>query len=195
MKTAYVALKLLLVMTIITGVLYPLIVTLIARATFPDQASGSMIVHDGKIVGSRLIGQKFESDKYFWSRPSAIDYNPLPSGGSNLGYTSGDLKKLVADRGSRLTQTVDTILTPAIPVDLLFASASGLDPHISPEAAEFQVQRVLHARRLDETNRINLINLIDSLTEQRDLGVLGEPHVNVLMLNLALDSLYPEPMK
>ena len=195
MKTAYVALKLLLVMTIITGVLYPLLITLIARAAFPDQSSGSMIVRDGKTIGSRLIAQKFENDKYFWSRPSAVDYNPLPSGGSNLGYTSGDLKKLVTDRGSRLTQTADTILTPVIPVDLLFASGSGLDPHISPEAAEFQVQRVLHARRLDETNRTNLINLIDSLIEQRDLGVLGEARVNVLMLNLALDSQFPAPIK
>jgi K+-transporting ATPase ATPase C chain len=189
MKNALIALKLLLVMTFITGIAYPLLITGIARICFEDKASGSMIVSDGKAIGSRLIAQRFRSKAYFWPRPSSVDYNPLPSGASNFGPTSSALKKVVDERRAMLSGESGLDSTGIIPPDLLFASGSGLDPHISPEAAKFQVHRVLHSRGLDETDRISLIGLIDSLTEQRDMGVLGEPRVNVLLLNIALDSL------
>ncbi|WFU83180.1 K(+)-transporting ATPase subunit C [Bradyrhizobium sp. CIAT3101] len=189
------AIVLLLVLTAITGLAYPLAMTGIAGAIFPVQAKGSLIEKDGKVVGSALIGQEFKDDKYFHGRPSATlapdpndatktvsaPYNAANSGGSNLGPTS----KALADR---LKEDVDKLKAEnpnaPLPVDLVTTSASGLDPDISPEAAQFQVPRVAKARNMSEDA---LKALVASNTQGRLLGLLGEPRVNVLALNLALD--------
>ena len=170
-----------LVLTLITGIVYPLIVTAFAQL-FSGKATGSVIVVNGKAVGSELIGQPFSDPKYFWSRPSATSpqpYNGASSSGSNLGPTNKALHDAVAERLKQFDQR-------PVPVDLVTASASGLDPHISPEAAQFQVSRVARARGLTEDAVKQLVSLH---TEGRTFGVLGEPRVNVLKLNLALDAL------
>ncbi len=184
MKHALPAFRMLIFMTLLTGVAYPLLVTEISSIFFHDQAAGSLINKNGNIIGSELIGQKFESDRYFWPRPSAVDYNPLPSGGSNLGQVSLDLKKIVDERSLKLKNKNPASGNP--PQDLLFASGSGLDPHISVEGAEFQIARLAQIRGLEP---IALRQLVGRMTEPRQFGILGEPRVNVLKLNLALDSL------
>jgi potassium-transporting ATPase KdpC subunit len=180
------ALMVLLLLTLVTGVAYPLLVTGIAQVVFPSQAQGSLIVKDGKIVGSRLIGQPFDDPKYFWNRPSATSPfadNAGSSSGSNLSPTNPDLVKAVQGRVDAL-RAADPGNTAPVPVDLVTASGSGLDPHISPAAALYQVARVARVRKLDaEAVR----QLVERHTEGRSLGFLGEPRVNVLALNLALD--------
>jgi potassium-transporting ATPase KdpC subunit len=180
------ALMVLVLLTLVTGVAYPLLVTGIAQAVFPSQAQGSLIVKDGKIVGSRLIGQPFDDPKYFWSRPSATSPfadNAGSSSGSNLSSTNPALITTVQGRVDAL-RAADPANTAPVPVDLVTASGSGLDPHISPAAALYQVSRVAKARKLDpEAVR----QLVERATEGRWLGFLGEPRVNVLDLNLALD--------
>ena len=176
----------LVVFTVITGIIYPLIVTGIAQAIFPSQANGSLIVRDGKVVGSRLIGQPFDDPKYFWGRPSAttpFPYNAGSSSGSNLSPTNPDLVKAVQGRVDAL-RAADPGNTAPVPVDLVTASGSGLDPHISPAAALYQVSRVARERKLDPQA---LQRLVAAHTEGRLLGLLGETRVNVLTLNLALD--------
>jgi potassium-transporting ATPase KdpC subunit len=172
--------------TVVTGIVYPLIVTGIAQVLFPSQANGSLIVKDGKLVGSSLIGQPFDDPKYFWARPSAT--SPFPdnagsSSGSNLSPTNPALVKAVQDRVDAL-RAADPGNTAAVPVDLVTASGSGLDPHISPAAALFQVSRVAKARKMDPQA---VQQLGDRNTAGRWLGIFGEPRVNVLQLNLALD--------
>jgi len=180
------ALVILVLMTLITGVGYPLVVTGIAQTLFRAQANGSLIVKDGKPVGSTLIGQPFDDPKYFWSRPSATSPfadNAASSSGSNLSPTNADLVKAVQGRVDAL-RAADPGNAMPVPVDLVTASGSGLDPHISPAAALYQVPRVARARKLDpEAVR----QLVERHTEGRFLGFLGEPRVNVLALNLALD--------
>lgn len=180
------ALMTLLLLTIITGLLYPLAVTGVAQALFPRQANGSLIVQNGQVLGSSLIGQPFDDLKYFWSRPSATSpfpYNAAASGGSNLGPTNPALIKAVQDRVATLTAADPDNPLP-IPVDLITASGSGLDPHLSPAAADYQVRRVARARAMDEDV---VRRLVAEHTEGRQWGVLGEPRVNVLLVNLALD--------
>ena len=182
------ALLLLLVLTLLTGAIYPLLVTGLAQGLFHHQANGSLIKQEGKVLGSELIGQPFSDPKYFWSRPSAtspMPYNGGSSSGSNLGPMNPALEDAVKARIAAL-KTADPGNTAPIPVDLVTASASGLDPHISPAAAEYQVTRVARLRSLPvkEVRR-----LVAAHTESRQLGVLGEPRVNVLTLNLALDQL------
>ena len=174
------------VLTVITGLAYPVVVTGIAQILFPSQANGSLIYKDGTPVGSRLIGQPFDDPKYFWSRPSAT--SPFPdnsgsSGGSNLGPTNPDLQKAVQGRIDAL-KAADPGNTDPIPVDLVTASGSGLDPDISPAAALYQVHRVAKARNLSEET---VRTLVVDHTQGRQFGFLGEPRVNVLALNLALD--------
>ena len=182
------AVTLFILLSIVTGLIYPLLVTGIGQALFPKQAAGSLIERDGKRVGSRLIGQNFTGPKYFWGRPSATapqPYNAAASGGSNLGPLNPALKEAVESRVQALREA-DPGNTQPVPVDLVTASASGLDPHISPAAAEYQVTRVARARGLaPETVR----NLMAMRTENRQWGIFGEPRVNVLELNLALDPL------
>lgn len=181
------AVTLFILLSIITGLIYPLLVTGISQALFPAQAAGSLIERDGKRVGSRLIGQTFTDPKYFWGRPSATGpypNNAAASGGSNLGPSNPTLKEAVQARIEAL-RAVDLGNTAPVPVDLVTASASGLDPHISPAAAEYQVARVARARGLPpEIVR----DLVAKQTEDRQWGIFGEPRVNVLELNLALDA-------
>lgn len=180
------ALVLLALLTVLTGVVYPLAVTGIAQVVFHDRANGSLIVVNGKVLGSKLIGQPFDDPKYFWSRPSAtgpFPYNAASSSGSNLGPTNPALTDAVKARVAAL-RTADPGNTAPVPVDLVTASGSGLDPHISPAAAEFQAARVARVRGLT-VERVR--ELVAAHTESRTLWVLGEPHVNVLALNLELD--------
>ena len=179
------AITLLALLTVITGVIYPLTVTGLAQALFLHQANGSLIVVDGKVYGSELIGQQFDDPKYFWGRPSAAGYNAAASSGSNLGPMNPSLEEVVQARIASL-HAVDPNNPLPIPVDLVTASASGLDPHISVAAALYQVNRVASARGLSEAE---VTALIEKYTEGRQFGIFGEPRVNVLLLNLALDGI------
>jgi len=179
-------------LTLLTGVVYPLATTGLAQLIFPRQANGSLIARDGQILGSELIGQPFSDPRYFWGRPSAtgpFPYNAAASSGSNLGPTNPTLEEAVKARVEAL-QAVDPGNIQPIPVDLVTASGSGLDPHISVAAALYQVPRVARERSLSEAQ---ILALVDEHTEGRQFGFLGEPRVNVLRLNLALDELYPLP--
>lgn len=187
MKIIWTSLRYLVVMTLITGVVYPLFIFSAGQALFPTQSNGSLVQNGGVVIGSQLIGQNFSKLGYFWSRPSSVNYNPLPSGGSNLGPTSADLKGKFVERSEALNAANPD--SGAAPQDLVYASGSGLDPHISVEAARYQILRITHARGFSPEYAKQLDRLIDQMTENRTLGILGERRVNVLALNMALDSL------
>lgn len=181
------ALVLFVLLSAVTGVLYPLAVTGAAQALFPHQANGSLVLRDGRAVGSALIGQPFSDPRYFWGRPSAtspVPYNAAASGGANQGPSSPALAEAVQARVAAL-RAADPAHRPTVPQDLVTTSASGLDPHISPAAALWQVARVAQARGLAPAA---LEQLVARHTEARVWGLLGEPRVNVLALNLALDA-------
>lgn len=195
MKTFLIALKLFLFMTILTGIVYPLCITGLAQTFWKDKANGTLLEQNGKVIGSELIGQNFTSEKYFWSRPSAIDYNSAASSGSNLGSISADLQAKVEQRklalmAAHLSEHAEG--SRELPSDLLLASGSGLDPHISLQAAAYQLQRVADARHLSPEQEAQLKKLIHEVTEQRDFGILGEQRINVLKLNLAVDQHFHE---
>lgn len=182
------ALGLLAVMTLLTGVLYPMLVTGIAVAAFPAQARGSLVVREGKVMGSRFIGQPFENPRYFWGRLSAtspVPYNARASSGSNMGPTNEALTRAAQERIDAL-RAADPGNAAPIPVDLVTASGSGLDPHITPAAANYQARRVARARGLE----IAIVKqVVEAHLEDRWLDIMGEPKVNILLLNLALDGL------
>jgi K+-transporting ATPase ATPase C chain len=190
MQNAMRALRATLVLAVLTGLAYPLFMTGIAQVAMPDKADGSMIEVDGQDVGSSMIGQLWEGEEWFYGRPSSVDYDASTSSGSNLGPNSQELADLISERADGILQLEGSftvgLTTADIPVDLLTASASGLDPHISVEAAEFQAARIadVHGLPLDEVR-----SLIEDHTESRVLGILGAPRVNVLELNLALRDL------
>jgi potassium-transporting ATPase KdpC subunit len=174
-------------LTLLTGVLYPLIVTGVGQVAFPNQANGSLIQSGGRVVGSRLLGQAFSSPQYFWSRPSATapqPYNGAASSGSNLGPINPALEAAVRERIAAL-RAADPSNTTRVPIDLVTASGSGLDPHISPAAAQHQLPRVARARNMSQDA---VRRFVDDATEGRTFGIWGEPRVNVLELNLALDN-------
>ncbi|GLQ86547.1 potassium-transporting ATPase subunit KdpC [Dyella flagellata] len=182
------AVSMLLVMTVITGIAYPLVATGVAQVLFPHQANGSLIEQNGKPIGSELIGQSFDDPKYFWGRPSATapqPYNGTASNGSNLGPSNTALRDAVQQRIDALRKA-DPGNTAPVPADLVTASGSGLDPDISPAGAQYQVARVARVRHLDTAQ---VQGLVAKYTQGRQLGLLGEPRVNVLQLNLALDGL------
>jgi K+-transporting ATPase ATPase C chain len=188
LKQLRAALAILAILTVVTGAAYPALIAAIAQAAFPAQANGSLIVVDGRVVGSRLIGQPFSDPRYFWGRPSAtgpFPYNAAASSGSNLGPANPALVDAAAARVQAL-RAADPGNALPVPADLVTASASGLDPHISPAAADYQAGRVARARGLDEAA---VRRLIAAHIEDRWAGLLGEPRVNVLALNLALDAL------
>jgi K+-transporting ATPase ATPase C chain len=190
MKTIDQGVRLFLIMTFITGLAYPMLITVLGNTIYHAESDGSLIEVNGKVIGSSLIGQKFTRDEFFWPRPSAVDYNPLPSGGSNQGMTSAFLDSTVRERRRALLEA--NPISGKVPSDLLFASGSGLDPHISPEAAYCQIDRVSAARGLDKGQMTSLTTLVRDHIEQPMFGILGEPRVNVLALNLAVDSVFAD---
>lgn len=184
MKQMVIALRMILFFTILLGVIYPLSITLVSQVVMPEKSNGQLIQVNGEVRGSLLIGQNFEKNDYFWSRPSATGYNPQPSGGTNWGPTSADLKKLIKERRDKLMKSHNTSKEP--PQDLLQTSASGLDPHISPSAAQYQVARVAQARQLPIES---VEKLVKRHTNSPDFKLFGDAYVNVLELNIALDQL------
>lgn len=189
MKQIIQALRLLIILTVLLGIVYPVAVTILGQAVFSHQANGSLIKRDGKILGSELLAQNFQSSHYFWPRPSAGDFATVPSGASNQGPTSAALKKAISNRFESFKRNNGLSPNATLPPDVVFASASGLDPHISSEAAHLQVDRIARARNFDAERRHKLNELVDRYTEQPQFGIFGEPRVNVFRLNLALDSL------
>jgi K+-transporting ATPase ATPase C chain len=179
------------VWTLVAGIAYPLVMTVFAQLVFHDQANGSLVTRDGKIVGSALLAQQFQGTNYFWPRPSACGYGTGPSGiaassGSNFGPTSSKLQSSVSNNVAAFVSGNNLATNAAVPADMVYASASGLDPHISPEAARLQIARVATARGLSEEK---VKALVEKFVEPPQWGFLGEPRVNVLLLNIALDQL------
>ena len=187
MKLFIQSILLTIVFTVLTGVLYPLVITGIAQVAFHNQANGSLIEHNGQVVGSELLAQQFTGGKYFWPRPSAGSYATVPSGASNLGPTSQKLQDNVATNAAAFRAGNKLAADAPVPADMVFTSASGLDPHISPEVARLQVGRVAAARDIS-VDHVKM--LVERFVEPPQWGIFGESRVNVLRLNLALDDLH-----
>jgi potassium-transporting ATPase KdpC subunit len=176
-------------MTILTGIVYPVLITGIAQVLFPRNANGSLVFKDYKTVGSELIGQSFDSTIYFSSRPSATDYNPMPSGGSNFGLSNSKLINQVSERKSQFIAYNSLDSLTVIPSEMLFASGSGLDPHISPSATILQVERIVKARQFDSNKKEKLLEAINGLKEKPQYFIFGEERINVLLLNIELNKI------
>ena len=189
MKTLIISLKIFLFFTVLTGIIYPLFVTAIAQITFPARANGSLIVKNNKIIGSELIGQRFDTLIYFSSRPSAVSYNPLPSGGSNFGLTNAKLNHSVDSLKKQFIIFNQLDSLTEIPSEMVFASASGLDPHISPKAALLQLERISKVRHFNVSQNQLVLKAINELSESPEFTFLGESRINVLLLNLKLDEI------
>ena len=194
MKVILQSIRQIILWTLITGVAYPVFITVIAQLAFKDQANGSLVLRDGKIIGSALLAQQFQGSNYFWPRPSACSYGTgatglVASGGSNLGPTSGTLQTNVMNNTAAFLSGNNLPTNTPVPADVVFASASGLDPHISPQAAELQIARVAAARGLGPDK---VTALVEKFKEGSQWGFLGEPRVNVLLLNVALDEMDPK---
>ena len=194
MKVILQAIRQTLVWTVICGIAYPVVMTVFSQLVFPEQANGSLVMRDGKIIGSALLAQQFTGSNYFWPRPSACTYGTGPTGlvassGSNLGPTSGALQTNVQNNTAAFISGNNLPTNTVVPADIVFASASGLDPHISPEAARLQIARVAAARSLSVDK---VTGLVQKFTEGPQWGFLGEPRVNDLLLNVALDELEPK---
>ena len=189
MKSLLNAFLLIIVLTVITGLIYPIVVTAIAVVCFPAQAHGSLLYNKGQVVGSRLIGQNFDNRKNFWSRPSATNYSAMPSGGSNLIPISNALRSAIDSRRDTFRLANRLIASDTIPNDMLFASGSGLDPDISPDAARLQTGRVARERHLTESQKSDLSALVERSIVLPQIGFLGDARVNVLRLNQNLDRL------
>jgi K+-transporting ATPase ATPase C chain len=189
MKTTIIAIKVLIFMTFLTGIMYPLTMTGVSQLLFHFKANGSLIYNGNTLKGSELIGQKFDSSIYFWSRPSAINYNPLPSSGSNLGPSSNILKNLTTERRILWRKATGGTGKFDIPAEMIFASASGLDPEISPEAALAQADRVASARSYTIAQKKQMMKKITDLSQKPQYLIFGEPRINVFELNLSIDSI------
>lgn len=189
MKQLIIAIKMFVVMSLITGILYPLSVTIFAQLFFSEKANGSLIYEAKKCYGSELIGQQFVKPEYFWGRPSAIGNNPVPSGGSNLSPLGTKFKEQVTINSNIIRKYHGNIEIGSIPRDLLFSSGSGVDPHISPDAALFQIGRIVKYRHFSELQTEKLKELVKKSIEGPDWFILGEYRVNVLKLNLQLDGI------
>lgn len=189
MRSWLTAIRIFLVMTILTGCLYPLLVTGIAKVFFLQESRGSLVKSDEKIAGSRLIGQKFSDEGYFWPRPSATDYSTLPAGGSNFALTSRILSDSVTKREERFRAVNHIPAYLPVPSDMLFASGSGLDPHISLYSALLQLNRICEVRHFSPRQRQILLEKINDLNEPPQFLLLGEPGINVLLLNLELNKI------
>jgi potassium-transporting ATPase KdpC subunit len=188
-KSVIAAAKMILFFTLLCGLIYPLLITGLAQIFFPGKANGSLIQKDGKVIGSELIGQLFTDSAYFWSRPSATGYGTLPGGGSNSGPTSSDLRmKVEARRKAFLSANHLEDDTP-VPTEMLTASGSGLDPHISQKSAMLQISRIANIRKFDQKKTQKLLLLVQHYTEKPQFSLFGEERVNVLMLNLELDKM------
>jgi potassium-transporting ATPase KdpC subunit len=189
LKQTVLSIKVLILFTLITGIIYPLFITLVAQVFFYEKANGSLYIENGTVRGSFLLGQKFTANIYFHSRPSAINYNPMPSGASNLGLTSKVLHEQSNERKNDFLTNNMLDATKDVPSEMLFASASGVDPHISKQAAYLQVPRIAKARSLNENQTNKIYKIVDSLTEYPQFGFLGNEVVNVLKLNIKLELL------
>jgi potassium-transporting ATPase KdpC subunit len=189
MKNVIITIKAFLLLTLLTGIVYPLFITGIALGFFSSSSNGNLLVRNDTIIGSALLGQNFISDRYFHSRPSATSYQALPSGGSNLGPTSQKLREYASQ--NRINFIVNNKLDSlyVVPSEMMFSSASGLDPHISHHAAVLQVDRICRARNFNDIQKDSLIRLISDVTEAPQFFILGEQRVNVLILNIALDKI------
>jgi K+-transporting ATPase ATPase C chain len=188
-EIAAIALRLLLALTVLTGLIYPLTVTLLGVTLFPNPARGSMVVRNGQTIGSALVAQSFVRDSYFWPRPSAIRYDPVPSGGSNFGPTNAVLRDSVEARRRDFLAHNHLPVPTIVPEEMCSASGSGIDPHISPAAARAQINRVAEARGFTKDVRDQLTGMVERYVEPPQWGILGNERVNVLLLNIAVDSL------